>query len=780
MRYHPRRFRVPLIRIVLLSVVIICGVTSGCSLNRKTRITSGSVSVEYQKGGDITIRAPKLSLQLNSRHALFVSLLFDNRELSLTYKSQDARIEPSDYVVTAKRDIRKFLIDYSEISVQDVVTGLGQCKRIEIPSHAAGVNWSLRRVVDIDLCPTFPQSAIFTTSYRNTGTTPLEIERVVQLAQTIRQRRLWTFQGASLIWGRDTVFALPPYFQAENPMGQMMPNGQGGGIPANDFWSGDVGMAIGHIEPDAVACWMPVDARYDMGIQVRFETRPARLLAPQETLSTPRAFITVHKGDFYEPLATYSAMLRAQKVSFLKPSRDLYAPVWWTYAFGHNFRPREVYNSIPKFKELGIKWIILNNRWWDHYGDWMPRSDKFGTEAGFKQMLGRLHQNALKSLLWWLPYGVQVRELPRSGLYNDPEGRPKQSPEIEKMISATATVALRHRDWLIEDQQGKLIPITRDLASLCPAYPPARDYMVQLARRMVVDWKADGFYMDDVFTVPSCYNPVHHHASPYDSVEQLGSLFHEFREIIEQHNPQGMLMICPCGTTINHCLLPSTNEPVTADPIGSQQIRWRIKMYKALMGPTAPVFADRVESTQFKRIHSTQAEVGTDFASCLGTGGILGTIFIWPKIDKLPADLEYRGELEGMERLLLTPEKATLWKKWFDLYWQKMLSTGEFLNLYTVGFDLLEGYVIRKQDRLFYAFFPLHLRLWGLEKPPALPEPTIWPYVFHLELRGLQKSKSYQVVDYERGRSLGQVDGSTPYIKADFTDHLLLEAIPLN
>ena len=87
---------------------------------------------------------------------------------------------------------------------------------------------------------------------------------------------------------------------------------------------------------------------------------------------------------------------------------------------------------------------------------------------------------------------------------------------------------------------------------------------------------------------------------------------------------------------------------------------------------------------------------------------------------------------------------------------------GEFLNLYTVGFDRPEGYIIRKQDRLSYAFFASNPRPWGLEKPPALPEPTDRPWEGRLELRGLQKSKRYQVVDYERGSSLGQVDGSTP------------------
>jgi len=69
----------------------------------------------------------------------------------------------------------------------------------------------------------------------------------------------------------------------------------------------------------------------------------------------------------------------------------------------------------------------------------------------------------------------------------------------------------------------------------------------------------------------------------------------------------------------------------------------------------------------------------------MGSGGVLGTIFVWPKIDELPGDLEYRGELEGMKSLLLTPDKDALWKKWFELYYQKMISSGELLDLYTVG-----------------------------------------------------------------------------------------------
>ena len=103
-------------------------------------------------------------------------------------------------------------------------------------------------------------------------------------------------------------------------------------------------------------------------------------------------------------------------------------------------------DSVPEFKKLGIKWLIINNRWWDHYGDWMPRADKFGSEAGFAAMLAKLHQAGLKSILWWMPYAVQTNQFARSGLYNSPVGQPKQSPAVVKMVSeARRTRAPRRR-----------------------------------------------------------------------------------------------------------------------------------------------------------------------------------------------------------------------------------------------------------------------------------------------------------------------------------------------
>ena len=762
-----------------LAGMVLCGHAAVQGTASSRQIKSGEVTVSLREDGNIDIRHRSLILRLSPRHTLFVARREGSQEFSLSTQSKEADGVPSDYVRAGGKDILDFAPQPSKIKVQEVPTPLGQCQRVDVPAWSATT--SLSRILHIDLCSTFPQTAILSATYKNLGSAVLEIDRVVQLAQTLNppatdKDGIWTFQGASLGWGRDFIFPLSLSFQSQNPIGQPVPGGFGGGIPVNDFWSGETGVGIGHIEPQSVACWMPVETLPTGQVRTWIETHPGNSLGPGEQFTAPRSFITVYRGDFYDGLSTYGHMLRAQGIDFMRTPDDIYNPIWWTFGLGHNFRPDEVYAAIPKLKELGVRWVIINNRWWDHYGDWRPRPDKFGDEAGFKEMLTRLHQEGLRNLLWWMPYAVQAREIPESGVYFDSSQRLPQSEATEQIIHAPARVSSQHRDWLIEDQQGKLVPIARDLAALCPAYPPARDYMVQLGKRMIQEWKADGFYMDVIYTVPPCYNPAHQHTSPYDSTAQLASLFREFRRILEQYCPDGMLMICPCGTTLNYCLLPHMNEAVTADPVGPEQVRWRIKMYKALLGPRAAVHADRVESTHVT--DKTEYEDGQDFAAGMGTGGIISSIFVWPRIDKLPGDLEFRGEQERLQALLLTPEKVAHWKKWFDLYRMKKLSTGEFLNLYTLGFDAPEGYAIRKDGKMYYAFFASAPRHWGIQSPPVLPESSHRIWRGRVELRGLGSAQMYRVTDYVNGRDLGNIRGANPWLEIDISDHLLLEVVP--
>ncbi len=109
--------------------------------------------------------------------------------------------------------------------------------------------------------------------------------------------------------------------------------------------------------------------------------------------------------------------------------------------------------------------------------------------------------------------------------------------------------------------------------------------------------------------------------------------------------PQSVTQSCPCGTPPSLAWLPYMDQAVTADPVGAVQVRRRIKMYKALLGPESAVYGDHVELSAMRPAGSDYIEYGSDFASTVGTGGVVGTKFVWP--DPGPK----------FKRVLLTNEK---------------------------------------------------------------------------------------------------------------------------
>ena len=169
-------------------------------------------------------------------------------------------------------------------------------------------------------------------------------------------------------------------------------------------------------------------------------------------------------------------------------------------------------------------------------------------------------------------------------------------------------------------------------------------------------------------------------------------------------------------------------------------------MYKALLGPEAAVYGDHVELTRIVGLDSVEKDIGRDFASTVGLGGVVGTKFTWP-----PTASQY-------EDARLTADKEAIWKKWIAIYNQKMLSSGTFRDLYVYGYDSPEGYAVQKGGRMYYAFFN--------DKPQARAD--------RIELRGLGPGR-FHVVDYENGKDYGMLDGADPHLEAKFQEHLLLE-----
>ena len=129
---------------------------------------------------------------------------------------------------------------------------------------------------------------------------------------------------------------------------------------------------------------------------------------------------------------------------------------------------------------------------------------------------------------------------------------------------------------------------------------------------------------------------------------------------------------------------------------------------------------------------------------------MIGTKFTWPVGEHINRE---SGDVS------LTPEKEVEWKKWMQIYQDKMLPKGEYLGrLYDLGFDRPEAHGIKKDDKMYYSFYA-----------------DEWDGA--VELRGLD-NRSYKLHDYVNDKDYGTISGPTHQMNVQFTNFLLLEAVP--
>ena len=698
-----------------------------------------SVMVVSTAGEPLVLKSPSAQFAINSAGYIQASFLNNGKWLSLDEPQADGKDVP-DFVSTAGQEIPQPALDLKNPKISDAQGPWGNLgKRVELTGRSPGQGpVRLEKRLEVEVYDTFPNLAIATLSYTNTGGNDLVLDQVITSRHRLNSTPtapqaqpfdLWSFHGSSVQWGKDDIVRLRKDFSQANPFGAMTPDGHGGGIPVVAFWNARVGEAIGHLDPRPLTLSIPVKVEKDGHVTASINLEPKLALKPGESFTTPRTFVAVYTGDFYEPLHLYSSALQREGWQISKPSDEAYSISWCGWGYEFDVTPAQMLGTIPKLKEMNIKWATLDDRWFDNYGDWGPRPDTFPGDS-IRKMVEDFHKQGIYTQIWWLPIGAE-------------DGQSKYSSHKYGL----SKVVRDHPDWLILDRDGRHAHMVRDLAILCPALPEVQQYHKQLTEKFIRDWGFDGHKLDNIYSVPPCYNPKHQHQSPDDSVNAMGEIFRIIFKTTHQLKPESVTQSCPCGTPPSQSWLPFMDQAVTADPVGGAQVRRRIKMYKALLGPEAAVYGDHVELSEMLRVGQNWKELGRDFASTIGTGGVVGTKFTWP---------DYGIKFKDV---YLDPEKETLWKKWIALYNSKMLSKGTFRNLYITGYDVPEGYAIEKDGGMYYAFF-------------APQKGVVWKG--QVELRGLSAG-NYRVADYVDRKELGTVEAKNPKLDVEFRDHLLLE-----
>jgi alpha-galactosidase len=587
-----------------------------------------------------------------------------------------------------------------------------------------GENGSIRKEVSITCYDDFPAMAFFRVRYTNSGRSQIVVKgwannHYIVRSDSRQEPQFWSYQSGSYEERPDWVLPLKKGFHQDNFMG-MNASDYGGGTPVSDVWRRDAGIAVGHVEMTPKLVSLPVSMPDTASAEVGVRLETDRVLKPGEGIETLRTFVSVHQGDYFKALSEYRRFMVAQGVRFEPIPETAYEPIWCAWGYERGFTMQQIEGALPKVRELGFKWAVLDDGWQTSEGDWYLARSKFPRgDADMSGFVDRIHGYGLKAGLWWAPLAV------------DP-----------------GTDLIRtHPEYLLLNKDGSKQKISWwDSFYLCPAYPPVLEYTKNLLEKFMKDWGWDGLKIDGqhLNAAPPCYNPAHHHLRPEEAFEKVPEFFKMIDETARGIKPDAVVEICPCGTAYSFFTLPYMNQPVASDPTSSWQIRLKGKTFKALIGPSAAYFGDHVELS----------DGGDDFASSVGIGAVVGTKFTWPVGSKPENPRRHRRE-----NLDLTPEREKTWKKWLDLYQSKRLSQGTYLGgLYDIGFDRPEAHAIAKSGKMYYAFYADMYR-------------------GDVELRGLGK-KRYSVSDYVNQKDFGTVKGPAAKIRVQFDKYLLLEAAP--
>ena len=531
------------------------------------------------------------------------------------------------------------------------------------------------------------------------------------------EETLWSFQPTSTARRDDWILPVEESFYQKNYLG-MNNTDYGGGIPMVTLWRRDANLSVGLVEPNLKLVSMPVKkVRYEdyatMSLLHEFEYPEE--MAQGDTLQTWNQFISVGKGDFFAPLNQFSKYMEAYAGYVPQASEpEAFEAVWCAWGYERTFTVNEVLGTLPKVKELGFKWVDVDDGFQIAEGDWETNS-RFNGTKDMRRITDAIHSYGLKAKLWWAPLAA------------DPDTRAVHN----------------HPEMVLMDYQGAPEYITWwDSWYLSPVNDATRKYTVDLVDRFIDEWGFDGLKLDGQHLnccLPD-HNPHSHLEYPEEAVENLPEFFEDIFNRAREIKPYSVIQICPCGCAMNFFLTPHMNQAVASDPTSSAQIRMKRKVYGAMV-PDMAFYADHIELSDNENDYGTQ----------IGIGGVIGSKFTWPKPNP---------NVKG-DGYVLTPEKEALLKKWVAIYNDKMLSRGEYLNLYDIRFDLPETHVISKDGTMYYAFYA---EAWNGEQ---------------VELRGLEKGVNYVVTEYTtEEQKTYTVDGSNPYIYPTFERDYLIEVKP--
>ena len=676
--------------VIFLSAVIFVGFNKNQNNDTVVKIEHGNLIFEVNKN-------------LETR---FSTILPDTKPIMNSFQASE-KLEINNKVISS--------FNFNSI-IEEPIKGELSGKRWIIKGAYADEDLAINKELILTIYDAFPDLVSTKVVYTNTSSDDVFIEEWVNNEYSILSQGdsplFWAFQGSSSTKRSDWITPLAPGYYKKNYMG-MNDTDYGGGIPVTSIWRPDINIAVGHLAlvPKLVNLPTEIPAKSkDVKIAVSKDFEERTLFKSKESIETLETFISVSKGDYFANLSRYSNLMQAKGIKIVEAEDAAYESIWCAWGYERKFTLDEIIGTLPKVKELGIKWVVLDDGFQIAEGDWDANPDKFPKgNKEIQNLVDKIHNQGLKASIWWAPLAA------------DPQSK----------------LLIENPDMLVIQKNSAPQFITWwDAFYLSPSKEKTIAHTKKTIRMFMEEWGFDGLKMDGQHLngVGLDYSLDNPETAP----ESLPGFFQMIYDEARSIKPHAVVEHCPCGACMSFFNMASMNQAVSSDPLSSWQVRHKGKTYKALIPKTA-YFGDHVELS----------DNANDFASSFGVGAVLGTKFTWPKDNP-----------HASESFLLTPEKEIIWKKWFSLYNEKMLSKENYLgSLYDIGYDKPEAHVIEKQGAFYYAFYANE-------------------WIGKIELRGLDNNKTYSIKDYFNNKDFGEITGNKPFIKTSFKNFLLLEVTP--
>ncbi len=515
-----------------------------------------------------------------------------------------------------------------------------------------------------------------------------------------------------------------------------------GGVPVNYAWNAQGGVAVGVIseKPDTFELPLSVqNNQIQMGVRFAPDTtlKQSVTVGPSQPYTTQAVFVSFNNGDYFAPLDRYVGLLErvsGNSIQNQPVTATAKAPYWKTWGLDStasgSFTDAQLRQTATELKTLGINRILLDYGWFLAEGNWNANPDVFPTNpdagnAELQALIGELKADGFSIGLWYQPLQVD---------------------STDGDFAAAGLSALS-----VKNQDGTAFVDDDGLNLLNPAHAQVlqrvKDHFDFFASMGV-----DHVYVDSqeaqLFSPPDFSQ-----SNPLASHQGLPTLYETMRQKATQH---GMVLeLCPDGRSHTLLNMPSDVTNI-GDPKNDRQLRSEFKSLKALLGSKAVIgtYVDPFDDNG----------VSGSFLNIVGLGGNLQTMFASP--DAL-----------GREN----------WQTFLNLYNEHDLVSGEYLDLYDIGFDYPEGHVVKTTAAQYYAFFTHTEGIDFCVEPECLEtnvqnKEAAKPRTFSgtLTLRGLTPNTAYTVTRLPEDTTQTSVSDNQGNIQlaASFDKEALFQARP--